>query len=182
MMSYDESMQSSAGHYRESLWLVALYEAEEPIQQLLERLRALGIETAEASIVRVELNDQQRAVTAANKELSPAARNTITGVIIGSGLFLLVGILLYEAGLLTLRDISGLAGHAFVFALTGAAVGGALGATITPKKRKKLPTQAFAKMPEITSDGFLVAVKMPPELGEQAETIARSLGAKQILC
>jgi hypothetical protein len=168
--------------HRESLWLVALYESEEPIQQLLVRLRALGVETTDASIVRVELNDQQRAVTATNKELSPTVRNTITGVIIGSGLFLFVGIVLYETGLLSLRDISGLAGHAFIFALTGAAVGGALGAAITPKKRKKLPVQAVEKMPDITSDGYLVAVKMSPDLGEQAETIARSLGAKQILC
>jgi hypothetical protein len=31
------------------------------------------------------------------------------------------------------------------------------------------------------SEGFLVAVKTPPHLAEQAETIARRLGAKEII-
>jgi hypothetical protein len=36
-------------------------------------------------------------------------------------------------------------------------------------------------MRRLKSDGFLVAVKMPPPLAEQAEEIARGLGAKEIL-
>ena len=192
MSSFDSTLSTAASDYQESLWLVALYETEAPIQALLERLHALGVETQDASIVRVELNDQQRAVTRdAQQQLSPNARNAITGAIIGSGLFTITGIALYETALLTLRGIEGLPGHAFAFALAGAAVGGALGSVIVPfkksrpvKKRsaKKLPTHALNKMPAITSEGFLVAVKMPPELGEQSEAIARSLGAKQILC
>lgn len=184
MSSFDSTLSTAASDYQESLWLVALYESEEPIQALLERLHALGVETQDASIVRVDLNDQQRAVTRdAQSQLSPNARNAITGAIIGSGVFTLVGIALYEAALLTLRGIEGLPGHAFAFALAGAALGGALGSVIVPvKKRRKLPAQAVNKMPAITSEGFLVAVKMPPELGEQSEAIARSLGAKQILC
>ena len=186
MSSFDSTLSTAASDYQESLWLVALYETEEPIQALLERLHALGVETQDASIVRVELNDQQRAVTRdAQQQLSPNARNAITGAIIGSGVFTFVGIALYETALLTLRGIEGLPGHAFAFALAGAAVGGALGSVIAPVKKrraKKLPTQALNKMPAITSEGYLVAVKMPPELGEQSEAIARSLGAKQILC
>ena len=185
--SFDAPVQPTAtviGGHQENLWLVALYESEERIHELLERLSALGVETADASIVRVELNDQQRAVTRDAQELSPAARSAITGAIAGSGLFTCVGIGLYETALLTLKGIEGLLGHAFAFALAGAAVGGALGSALFPVKRrvKKLPLPAAQKMPEITSDGYLVAVKMSPELGEQAETIARSLGAKQILC
>ncbi len=191
MSSFDSTLSSAASDYQESLWLVALYESEEPIQALLERLHALGVETQDASIVRVELNDQQRAVTRdAQSQLSPNARNAITGAIIGSGGFTVIGIGLYEAALLTLRGIEGLPGHAFAFALAGAALGGTLGSLIVPlkksrpvkKRRAKLPAQAVKKMPAITSEGFLVAVKMPPELGEQSEAIARSLGAKQILC
>jgi hypothetical protein len=185
MSSFDSTLSTAASDYQESLWLVALYESEEPIQALLERLHALGVETQDASIVRVELNDQQRAVTRdAQSQLSPNARNAITGAIIGSGVFTVVGIALYEAALLTLRGIEGLPGHAFAFALAGAALGGTLGSLIVPvkKRRAKLPAQAVNKIPAITSEGFLVAVKMPPELGEQSEAIARSLGAKQILC
>ncbi|NOT62944.1 MAG: hypothetical protein HOP19_22265 [Acidobacteria bacterium] len=184
MSPFDSSASSITSEYQEHLWLVALYESEEPIQSLLERLRALGVATHDASIVRVELNDQQRAVTRDMSQLSPNARNAITGAIIGSGVFTLIGVGLYELALLTLRGIEGLPGHAFAFALAGAAAGGALGSVIVPvkKRRSKLPKQAANKMPAITSEGYLVAVKMPPELGEQAETIARSLGAKQILC
>jgi Cu/Ag efflux pump CusA len=184
MSEFDANVATAAQDYQESLWLVALFESEEPIQALLERLRALGVETHDASIVRVELNDQQRAVTRASQELSPHARNAITGAIIGSSIFTLIGITLYELALLNLRGIEGLLGHAFAFALAGAALGGVLGSVIIPvkKRRAKLPTQAANKMPAITSEGYLVALKMPPELGEQAETIARTLGAKQILC
>jgi hypothetical protein len=36
-------------------------------------------------------------------------------------------------------------------------------------------------MQRLKSSGFLVAVKMAPPLAEQAEEIARGLGAKEIL-
>ena len=64
---------------------------------------------------------------------------------------------------------------------SGALLGGLLGATLTVTKAKPLPQAATDKMQETASDGYLVAVKMPPHLGEQAEAIARRLGAKQIL-
>lgn len=172
-----------SGAYRENLWLVALYETEESIRELLERLRALGVETADASIVRVELNDQLRTANlpAKQNELSPAARNVITGAIIGSAALLLIGGGLYEAGLLQLAALAGLPAHAVFFVFLGALLGALIGAFIKTGKRQTLPPAAVEKLPEISNDGYLVAVKLPPRLGEQAEAIARSLGAKQIL-
>ncbi len=173
----------SSGVHSENLWLVALYETEERIHELLERLHALGVETEDASIVRVELNDQVRAANLSipQKQLSPRARNTVTGAIAGSAISLLAGIGLYEAGLLKFNLLQGLPAHAVLFVLLGALLGGLLGAALTVAKAKPLPQAAADKMQEIASDGYLVAVKMPPHLGEQAEAIARRLGAKQIL-
>lgn len=172
-----------SGAYRENLWLVALYESEESIRELLERLQALGVETTDASIVRVELNDQLRTVNLPNKQpqLSPAARNAITGAIIGSAALLLIGGGLYEAGLLKLDSFTGLPAHAVFFVFIGALVGALIGAFTKTSKRQPLPPAAANKLQEISNDGYLVAVKLPPRLGEQAEAIARSLGAKQIL-
>lgn len=176
----------NSGVHRESLWLVALYETEERIHELLERLRALGVETEDASIVRVELNDQLRAtdLPLPQKQLSPRTRNAVSGAIAGSAILLLVGIGLYEAGLLNLKALGGLPAHAVLFVCLGALLGslaGALFTTFTKIKAKPLPKAATDKMQELASDGYLVAVKMPPHLGEQAEAIARRLGAKQIL-
>jgi hypothetical protein len=175
--------QYQSGAHQESLWLVALYETEESIRELLERLQALGAETADASIVRVELNDQLRAsdLPVNQPQLSPAARNAITGAIIGSAALLLIGSGLYEAGFLKLSSVEGLPAHAIFFVFVGALVGALTGAFTNTGKRQPLPPAATSKMQEITSDGYLVAVKLPPRLGEQAEAIARSLGAKQIL-
>lgn len=175
--------QYQSGAQRESLWLVALYDTEESIRELLVRLHALGVETADASIVRVELNDQLRVSNLPINQppLAPATRSAITGAIIGSAALLLIGAGLYEAGFLKLGALEGLPAHAILFVLAGALVGALIGAFTNTGKRQPAPHPAAEKMQEIASDGYLVAIKLPPRLGEQAEAIARSLGAKQIL-
>jgi hypothetical protein len=120
---------------QEHLWMVALYELEERTGELLDRLGALGIDTDEATIVRVELDDgaavaELKAVTSASSKRGtfPAgARYAITGAIIGSSILFLVGVGLYETSILNLGIIRGLFGHALVSALCGAAVGALLG-------------------------------------------------------
>jgi hypothetical protein len=189
---------SATGAHRESLWLVALYETEERIHELLERLHALGVETEEASIVRVELNDQMRAsgAPASAPPLSQRQRNAITGAIIGSAVLLVAGMGLYESGLLKFAALGALPAHALLFVITGALLGALFGVLFISTKSPPLPRTASTQnslsqhsrspnnapaMPDLASDGYLVAVKMPPRLGEQAEAIARGLGAKQIL-
>jgi hypothetical protein len=185
--------QPQFGAQRESLWLVALYETEERIHELLERLRALGVETSEASIVRVELNDRLRVANyvppSQSAQLSPRARNAITGALSGGTALLLIGFGLYEAGLLNLDPLAGLPAHAVVFVLIGALFGALFGALLSAPRPKPVPQAAPQTAPQVAieimqeaaSDGYLVAVKMPPQFGEQAEAIARNLGAKQIL-
>lgn len=180
------SQFATASGQREHLWLVALYETEERIHELLARLRALGVETEDASILRVELNDQIRAplptAKPATTPLAPRLRNAISGAIVGSAILLLFGLGLYEAGLLNLAPLRGLPAHAVLFVSVGALFGALVGAALKPIPPQQPPAPVPASvMPELASDGYLVAVKMPPHLGEQAETIARGLGAKQIL-
>src|SRR6185295_880703 len=89
---------------QEHLTLVALYELEERANELLERLGALSIDTSEATIIRVELDQSLRASRQPplpdTAPLSPWIRYLVTGAFIGSGAALLIGLLLYGADLL----------------------------------------------------------------------------------
>ncbi|MEP7271420.1 MAG: hypothetical protein ABI882_07930 [Acidobacteriota bacterium] len=175
---------------QEHLWMVALYEREERTGELLDRLGALGIDTGEATIVRVELNDAASAASALSAKrsashgtssVSPIARHALTGAIIGSSVVLLIGLLLYSAGLLNLGFVEGMFAHALVSAVAGAVLGAAIGAALAPLVHRSPPPPAVPDWARLNRDGFLVAIKMPPGLAQQAEEIARRLGAKEIL-
>lgn len=167
--------------------MVALYDDEERTSELLARLGALGVETSEATIVRVALDDQSTAehmaaafAPASAPPVSPQARGAVTGAIVGSPLALLTGLLLYGADLAILK---GMFAHALASAIVGAVLGAILGAALAAvltarrsARRKKAKSAQAAG-----ADGFLVAVKMAPGLAEQAEEIARHLGARKIL-
>ncbi|HEX9005586.1 MAG TPA: hypothetical protein VGB07_37100, partial [Blastocatellia bacterium] len=65
--------------------------------------------------------------------------------------------------------------------LAGALIGGLAGTLVISARQKKSSRKKLPKMPQPASEGYLVAVKMPPLLAERAEEIARGLGAKEIL-
>lgn len=171
---------------REHIWLVALYELEERADELLDRLNAIGVDTTEATTVRVEIDDRVRTArysTLPNASaLSPVARSTVAGALFGGASFLLFGIAGYSSGLLAIQAIAGLFNHAFLSFLAGATIGGAAGMLIASGQERKIArSQANENRQEAKSEGFLVAVKMHPLLAERAEEIARGLGAKEIL-
>lgn len=175
----------SGSQIREHIWLVALYEYEARAAELLERLSAIGIDTSEATTVRVEIDDQLRAARfkpiSSSSTLSPQARSAVTGALIGGAIAMAGGILLYAIGLLTFQIIEGLFNHALVFVIFGAAIGAIIGIIFASAKQRKLSPTPLPKIQQLRSEGFLVAVKMPPLFAERAEEIARSLGAKEIL-
>lgn len=178
---------SMSGRSQEHLWMVVLYEVEERTSELLDRLAALGIDTSEASIVRVELSQVAEAAKAFGavakpppKSVSPGARNAVTGGVLGSAVGLLAGIAAYASGLFNLTFAEGLFPHAVIAAVFGATAGSVLG-TAWSVLRKKKKIRSVTPTPPSNRDGFLVAVKMQPEVAEQAEEIARRLGAKEIL-
>lgn len=180
-----ERKNASDTQRREHLTLVALYEFEERANELLERLGALHIDTSEASIVRVELSQPPRptgqpALPQA-APLSPLMRSSVTGAFIGGGTALLIGVLLYEAGFLSLPFAQGLFPHAFVSVVIGAVIGAMIGALVSTTKKIHRPPVPAPVLQHLASEGFLVVVKMQPHLAEQAEAIARRLGAKEIL-
>lgn len=167
--------------------MVVLYEVEERTSELLDRLAALGIDTSEASIVRVELSQVAEAAKAFGavakpppKSVSPAARNAVSGGVLGSAVGLLAGIAAYASGLFNLTFAEGLFPHAVVAAIVGATAGSGIGAGWSALRKKK-QTRSVTPAPHSNRDGFLVAVKMQPQVAEQAEEIARRLGAKEIL-
>ncbi len=183
---------NEAGSTRqEHLWMVALYEREERTGELLDRLGALGIDTDEATIVRVELNDSAAVSSALSlasgssvshpAAASAAVRHSVTGAILGSLSVLVIGLLLYSGSLLHLIVIEGMFAHGLVFALVGGALGAVVGVVsglLFDRRGRALSATDWSRL---NRDGFLVAIKMPPGLAEQAEEIARHLGAKEIL-
>lgn len=178
-------MASQTKEFNEHIWLVALYELESVAEELLDRLKAIGIDTSEATTVRVEIDDEMRATPnpGTAPEMSPISRASVTGALIGGAIAMVLGIVAYGLGLPAFHQIQGLFGHVFIYVISGAIIGAATGsivaAIILLRPKKKVP--AIYEIAEIRSEGFLVAVKMPPPYAEQAEEIARGLGAKQIL-
>jgi len=173
------------GLHKEHIWLVALYEQEERAEELLGRLSAIGVDTSEATTLRVEIDEQQRAAKfmpmPGDSSLSPTVRSAITGALIGGALALLIGLALYSTGLFKLPFIEGLFNHAVASVTAGALIGAFLGSIFRSAKQRKTARAPITKMSQLKNDGFLVAVKMAPRLAEQAEEIARGLGAKEIL-
>ena len=169
---------------REYIWLVALYEFEARAEELLDRLRAIGVDTGEATTVRVEIDDQLRQaryVSVNDSALSPLARSAVTGALLGGAVALLIGLVVYALGWFSLPVFAGLFNHALFCVIIGAVVGALVGSSLSSAKQRKSPQSKLPQMPQPTSEGYLVAVKMPPPLAERAEEIARGLGAKQIL-
>ena len=169
---------------QEHIWLVALYESEGRANELLERLNAIGVDTSDATIVRVEIDDQLRAaryVAVNDSALSPLVRSAVTGAVFGGSVALLVGLVVYTLGLFSLPIIAGLFNHALFCVIVGAVLGALIGSSLSTAKQIKSPQEKLPKMRQPNSEGYLVAVKMPPPLAERAEEIARGLGAKEIL-
>jgi hypothetical protein len=177
--------QASGSTIKEHIWLVALYEEESRADELLERLNAIGVDTSEATTVRVEINDQMRAAknsrTQDSPPLSPVTRSAVTGGLVGGAVFLLIGIVVYAFGLITLQVVEGLFNHSILFVIIGATIGAAIGIILASAAQQKNARTPVSQIQQLKSEGFLVAVKMPPQLAEQAEEIARGLGAKEIL-
>ncbi len=170
---------------KEHIWLVALYEREDRADELLERLNAIGIDTSEATTVRVEVDDDLRSAKfkphSNQPQLSPLARSAITGSLVGGALALFIGIVLYVWGLFTSQVKDGLFNHSILFVIAGASIGAVIGIILASANKRKLDQRELPPIQHLRSEGYLVAVKMPPSLAERAEEIARGLGAKEIL-
>jgi uncharacterized membrane protein len=180
-----QSSQAGGSQIKEHMWLVALYEQEERADELLDRLSAIGVDTSEATTVRVEIDDKIRTAqysTMPNgSAMSPVARSAVTGALFGGATFLISGIGAYSSGLLAFEAVEGLFNHAFLSFIAGATIGGAIGMIVGSAHERKIARSHISDIKQLKSEGFLVAVKMPPHLAERAEEIARGLGAKEIL-
>lgn len=175
----------SHSEIREYIWLVALYEREGPADELLERLNAIGVDTSEATTVRVEIDDQLRRARympmGNDSALSPVVRSAVTGALIGGATALLIGLVVFALGWFVLPLFAGVFNHAVFFVVIGAVIGALIGVSLASARQGKFAQAKFPQMVQPSSEGFLVAVKMPPLFAERAEEIARGLGAKEIL-
>ncbi|MBO0720689.1 MAG: hypothetical protein J2P41_07700 [Blastocatellia bacterium] len=177
--------QGGGAQIKEHIWLVALYEQEGRADELLDRLNAIGVDTAEATTVRVEIDDKIRTARYSTmphgSALSPVARSTVTGAMFGGAVFLIIGIAAYSSGMFALHGVEGLFNHALISFVAGAMIGAAIGMIIASGHERKLAGRQNSELDQFKSEGFLVAVKLHPLLAERAEEIARGLGAKEIL-
>lgn len=173
------------GSNKERLCLIALFEMEERAEELLDRLSAIGVDTSEATTLRVEIDDQQRAAKfrsiSGASPLPPTVRSAISGASTGAAIALLIGLALYSTGRLNMPFIAGLFNHAVICVVAGALIGAFFGSIFGSAKQHRITRATSGKIRRLKSNGFLVAVKMAPRLAEQAEEIARGLGAKEIL-
>jgi hypothetical protein len=173
------------GSHKEHIWLVALYEIEANADELLDRLSAIGVDTSEATTLRVEIDEQQRAArfrqATSGSPLSLTVRSAITGVLTGAAFALVIGLALFVTDALNLPFAAELSDYALVSVAIGGVIGAFIGAILGSARQRSKAQAPLTKMRQLKSDGFLVAVKMPPPLAEQAEEIARGLGAKEIL-
>ncbi|MGH9937833.1 MAG: hypothetical protein ACREAM_16430, partial [Blastocatellia bacterium] len=140
---------------------------------------------SEATTLRVEIDEQQRAAkfthTTNGSPLSLTVRSAITGALTGAALALAIGLALFGAGAFNLPFATELSDYAIISVIIGGGGGAFAGAILGLARQRRKAQAPLTKMRQLKSDGFLVAVKMPPPLAEQAEEIARGLGAKEIL-
>ena len=108
-------------------------------------------------------------------------RSAVTGAVFGGSAALLVGLVIYVLGVFTLPLIAGLFNHSLFCVVVGAVLGALVGTSLSTAKQRKSPQEKLPHMRQPNSEGYLVAVKMPPPFAERAEEIARGLGAKEIL-
>jgi hypothetical protein len=169
--------------HSENIWIVALYEQESRANELLDRLSAIGVDTTEATTLRVEINDQMRAakITPLETPFSITSRSVVAGALIGGATAFFLGVVLYSLGLLKLPYLAGVFHHALASVIAGALLGGILGAFLGASRQRRVSRIPIPQGHMLKSDGYLVTVRMPPPLAERAEEIARGLGAKQIL-
>jgi len=183
MAAEKKPIEKTAGE--EQLTLVALFEDEGRVTELLERLAALGVDTTEATTLRVDpgTDDSSRlSEEASRSELSPATRSAVTGSILGAVAALLIGVGLYESGNQGVRLAQDVFSHSILYAVVGACLGSLVGALVTisqrPSRKARLKSEPMSPR---AGEGYLVAVKTSPQVAERAEEIARHLGARRIL-
>src|SRR5262249_54313851 len=107
--------------HSEHIWIVALYEQEARVHELLDRLSAIGVDTSQATTLRVELNDEMRAAkfTPMGTPFSITARGSVAGALIGGIAALLLGVTLYSGGLLLFPFAEGIFNHAVLSVICG---------------------------------------------------------------
>ncbi|HMX26159.1 MAG TPA: hypothetical protein PKC13_11190, partial [Blastocatellia bacterium] len=144
-----EQASSRYSENREYIWLVALYEQEERADELLERLTAIGVDTEDATTVRVEIDDKLRRArykTRNEPALSPVTRGAISGALLGGSSALLLGLSSYALGLFAMPMAVGLFNHALACVMIGGLIGTMAGAVIASARRKNA---SRLKLPEI---------------------------------
>ena len=141
-----EQASSRYSENREYIWLVALYEQEERADELLERLTAIGVDTEDATTVRVEIDDKLRRArykTRNEPALSPVTRGAISGALLGGSSALLLGLSSYALGLFAMPMAVGLFNHALACVMIGGLIGTMAGAVIASARRKNASSSAW---------------------------------------
>jgi uncharacterized integral membrane protein len=156
--------------------LMALFEQESAAEGLVTRLTALGLESGNLSFLRVALGEvpTQRSLPVAS---ASSAHYSFLGVICGSFIALLLGMVLYAANFLQLSFLEAMLVHTLALVILGGVLGGAVGAILASIQAQRTMTV----LPSQSADSFIILIKSPPHLTAQCEAIAHELGARKVL-
>ncbi len=160
--------------------VVAVLETEFAAQQLMERLRAIGVPMRDVTFLRIATSDQSYQYKQ-HRQLSLSSpqnsKFTIVGAVIGFMVASFVGGFLFSTNFLFLSLIESLVVYFVALAVLGIVTGSSLGAMIGVYQSQKTES---VPIPMQSIDGYLVSAKLLINQVAQCEAIAGELGAKKI--
>ena len=158
--------------------LTALFAHEAEAEEFVTRLPSFNIEPRAVTIIGVALGEPLKRMNGPlNTGPLDSARYMTKGILLGSLVALLLGLILYSTNFLRLSFLEALFIHTLALIILGGVIGGAIGAILASVQAQNIVTT----LPPQNTEGFLVTIKMPPHLISQGEALARELGAKKVI-
>ncbi len=158
--------------------LTALFAHEAEAEEFVARLARLNIELRAVTIIGVALGEPPKRMNGP-LHTGPlnSSRSTTKGIMFGCLVALLLGLLLYGTNFLRLSFLEALFIHTLALVILGGVIGGAIGAILASVQAQNIVTT----LPPENTEGFLVTIKMPPQVIPQGQALARELGAKKVI-
>lgn len=158
--------------------LTALFAQEAEAEAFVARLASFNIEPRAVTIIGVALGEPPKRMNGLlNTRPLNSSSYTTTGILLGSLVALLLGLILYSTNFLRLSFLEALFIHTLSLIILGGVIGGAIGAILASVQAQNIVTT----LPPQNTEGFLVTIKMPPHVVPQGEALARELGAKKVI-
>ena len=165
-------------HNKEAV--IAILETELAAQQLMQRLREMGVPMRDVTFLRIATSDQSYQFRQSRQLSLSSPQNskfTIMGAVIGFILASLLGSFLYSTNVLFLSFIESIIVYFVAMAILGIVIGSSFGAMFGAYQAQRAEETPILIQ---NIDGYLISAKLPVNQVTQGEAIAEELGAKKI--